>query len=218
MPTISFNQLASLTSLREAPNGSIKPAKPGREGCSTLPRTRLLALVAGSPSRPVRSEVARDSGSSSSGSSGAFSCRSRLHRSVHEKAISLTDMNVGNACSTRLEIDGCQRVFCDESGVRTSKPPMLLRNCYLQLSRRQLRAHLMLRGHASTGTGQQPGADRVQLSTSANKRVILIGDDGHKSEKVFQHRFRCAVGPFNPGLIVGIGLAHDEDIRIRALD
>jgi hypothetical protein len=31
VPTISFNGLAFLTLLREAPNGSIKPTAPGRE-------------------------------------------------------------------------------------------------------------------------------------------------------------------------------------------
>ena len=31
MPTISFNHLASLTSSREAPNGSIKRAEPGED-------------------------------------------------------------------------------------------------------------------------------------------------------------------------------------------
>jgi hypothetical protein len=43
VPTISFNQLAALTSFRKAPNGSIKRAEPGRAGGSTLPRTGLRA-------------------------------------------------------------------------------------------------------------------------------------------------------------------------------
>ena len=47
MPTISFNQLASLTSLREAPNGSIKPAEPG-EGKMFHPSSTQTS----GPSRP----------------------------------------------------------------------------------------------------------------------------------------------------------------------
>src|SRR5271166_5358257 len=40
VPTISFNDLASLTSLREAPNGSIKRAEPGSEDVPHLPSKR----------------------------------------------------------------------------------------------------------------------------------------------------------------------------------
>ena len=43
VPTISFNNLASLIPVREAPNGSISNPKRGGEVVSTLPRTRLLA-------------------------------------------------------------------------------------------------------------------------------------------------------------------------------
>ncbi len=54
--------------------------------------------------------------------------------------------------------------------------------------------------------------------TCANEWVVFIRDDRRKSEEIFQHGFRCAVGPFDPSLIVGIGFTYDEDIRICALD
>ena len=47
MPTISFNQLASLTSLREAPNGSIKRSESG-EGRMFHPSSTQTS----GPSRP----------------------------------------------------------------------------------------------------------------------------------------------------------------------
>jgi len=50
VPTIPFNRLASLTSIREAPKGSIKRQEGRTEGCSMLPRSWFRASVACSSS------------------------------------------------------------------------------------------------------------------------------------------------------------------------
>src|SRR5207253_3420180 len=57
---------------------------------------------------------------------------------------------------------------------------------------------------------------RSNLTTRTDERIILVVDDRLDAKEIVQHRFGGAVGSFHPGLIVGIGFAHDENICLRS--
>ena len=47
---------------------------------------------------------------------------------------------------------------------------------------------------------------------------MSVVDDRLNVKEIIEHRFRSAVSSFNPGLVIGVSFAYDENVGIRSFN